>query len=248
MNNSIKSSVSTSDIFWFSIRDIRSDPYFFFICLFPIYLLIAVSHTFNDIIIVYNDFGNWQKNYQSKDFVIGLIYVLLESYVLGLAAIIIHNKVIKKKLIINFFSKELFIYAVFYLVSSHARFLIEVSSALEYLEIVGIIIFIFILFSLSIITIVIPLTIWFWFLYLPNIAVRDGYSFVYIWKNSKGARLTFFFQIFYFLIFIIPGLIIYFLSSNHFTTVILFPIMILFGIVMLSNTYLEWLLLEKNRK
>jgi hypothetical protein len=246
MNKLIKPAVSTSDIFWFSIRDIKSNPIFFLLCLFPIYLLIATANTFNDIIIVYNDYQNWEKFYSNKDFSIGLAYIFIESYVLAAIALIIHNKVIKKKLVFNFFSKELFIYLFFYLISTHSTFLLETIMMVlaEKIPILGIVLF----FSVTIIVLLFLLTFWFWILYLPNMAVRDKYSFMHIFKNSKVARLTLFFQIFYYLIFLIPGLVIYFLFNEHFATIIVIPTMILFGIVMLSNTYLEWLLLEKNRK
>jgi len=244
----IKPSVSTSDIFSFSIREISSEPIFFLILLFPIYLLIGFAYTFNDIIIVYSDFQNWEKNYQLKDFIIGLAYVLVESYVLGVIALVIHNKVIKKKLIISFFSKELFIYGLFYLIPSHYLFLVEVALELEYYQTIGVIIFLIIAYGLIIFMFAFLLTFWFWILYLPNIAVRDKYSFMYIFKNSKGARLTIFLQIFYYLIFLIPYLLIYYSHSEHLARILITPVMVLFAIVMLSNTYLEWLLLEKNRK
>ena len=91
-------------------------------------------------------------------------------------------------------------------------------------------------------------TFCFWILYLPNVAVRDRYSFVYMFNNSKGARLTIFLQIFYYIIFIIPYFLIYYFHSEHLANILMAPVMVLFAIVMLSNTYLEWQLLEKNRK
>jgi len=243
----IQPSVSTSDIFSFSIRDITSDPIFFLILLFPIYLLIGFAYTFTDLVIVYNlDWQSWEHTYSLRNFFIGFIYICFESYVFAIIALIIHNKVIKKKLVISFFSKELFIYSIFYLVGSHNAFLNQVFVELEFY--ISVYMLIFLIFGLGIFVLIFLLTFWLWVLYLPNIAVKDNYSFIYIFKNSKGARLTIFIQLLYYLIFAIPYLLIMFFHSLHLATILVSPAMILFAIIMLSNTYLEWQLLEKNRK
>ena len=247
IENINKSSVSTSDIFSFTIRDFISNPIFFLVLLFPIFFLMGLAYTFTDIIIVYSDFQNFEKNYQLRDFLIGLAYVLIESYVLGVIAIIVHNKIIKRKFIFNIFSKELFIYGLFYLIPVHYLFLVEVALQLSYFGNIGGILFIIILFLLIISVFTFMLTCWFWILYLPNIAVKDNYTFMYIFKNSKGARLTIFLQTFYFLILYIPFLILYYFIGEHLAGLIMAPIIVIFFIAMLSNTYLEWKLLEKNR-
>ena len=235
-----KKSVSAFRVLKSSIKEMKDDPFLYSLFLFPIYILTIVSWSNDDFIIINNqDFQFY--SYSSYDYLVGLIYTLVESYVFAIIAVAIHNKIIKKNITIKFFSKAIIIYALFYL-TNHAEFL-------------GYFIYNNLNTSIAVIIIVILFLIWLifytttflWALYLPNISVDDKNSFFYIFKNSYGARLTIIIQAIYLIpIFLIPYLILSLLGGIKFGIIFTIPFIFVLAVTMLSHTYLEWQELERN--
>ena len=234
-----KKSVSAIKVLKSSLKEMKVDPFMYSIFLFPIYLFALVSFSYDDFIIVNNqDFQFYQ--YSLNSYLIGLIYILIESYVFSIIAVAIHNKIIKKNITLSFFSKGIVIYFLFYL-QNHNEFLFYFT--INYLPKAPIIFMVLI----SLIILFFFSTTFLWVLYLPNISVKDNHSFFYIIKNSYGARLTVIIQaIIVIAIFLIPYFILAFLGGVKFGLIFGLPFLFVFGVTMLSHTYLEWQELERN--
>ena len=235
-----KKSVSAINVLKSSLKEMKDDPFQYSIFLFPIYLFALVSFSYDDFIIVNNQDFQFYK-YSSNSYLIGLIYILIESYVFSIIAVAIHNKIIKKNITFKFFSKGIVIYALFYL-SNHGEFLgyfifnnLSMSAAVILIAI------------LVLVYIVLFITTFFWILYLPNISIDDKYSFLYIFKNSYGARLTIIIQGIYLIpIFLIPYLMLTFVGGFKLGIIFTIPFIFVLAVTMLSHTYLAWKELERN--
>ena len=237
-----KKSVSAYQVVLSSFKDMRKDSFLFISFLFPIYLLIGIAFTYNDFIIVYNlDFEYY--SYSRESYLIGLFYILFESYVFSIIAIAIHNHIIKNKITLIFFSKGLLFYFFIYL-ANHIEFIFHFLEKNISLSFAAPLIFLILGIFL-----ILFFTYWLWALYLPNLAVKDNLSFMYIVKNSYGARLVVvLIPIYLVILCIIPAIIISVFISEYHVDIFLSPLFILLAVMGLSHTYLGWQELEANTK
>ena len=244
-------SVDTAVILDHSFGELRKNFSFYFILFFPIYILAFIAYSFPDIIIVHLYNKEIEYKYTTNNYLVGIFFTILESYIISIIAVKTHNKIIHKKNINKFFSQEILIYFLLtFIFYSNIDFLsgmilhFGLANTNEILNIVLIVL----LFGFAIFVFISIFTIWFWALYLPNKAVGDNYDFKYIFVNSKGARLTLIFQaIIIALVVFIPSIILSFFTSFIFIEMIFTPIGVCVGIVTLSHTYIEWKAIDISR-